>query len=83
MQIAKKENTSKHTQKGKKSFFQVDVIWWALHVQNALSIVGRVTQGFFLNSLKPVMPFINITETITLRSSSSEPLSKFTCIRLS
>ena len=43
---------------------------WALHVQYALSIVGTGYSGFFLNSLNPVIPFINVTETRTLCSSS-------------
>ena len=47
---------------------------WALHVQNALSIVGTGYSGFFLNSLDAVIPsFINVTETRTLRSSSLKP----------
>ena len=46
---------------------------WALHVQNALSIVGTGYSGFFLNSLNPVIPFINVTETRTLRSFSLKP----------
>ena len=41
---------------------------WVLHLQNALSIVGTGYSGFFLNSLNPVIPFINVTETRTLRS---------------
>ena len=44
--------------------------------------LAQATQGSFLYSLKPVVPFINITETITLRCSSLEPLSKLTCLRL-
>ena len=46
---------------------------WALHVKCALSIVGTGYVGFFLNSLNPVIPFINVTETRTLRSSSLKP----------
>ena len=46
---------------------------WALHVRYALSIVGTGYSGFFLNSLDAVIPFINVTETRTLRSSSFEP----------
>ena len=46
---------------------------WVLHLQNALSIVGTGYSGFFLNSLNPVIPFINVTETRTLRSSSLKP----------
>ena len=46
---------------------------WALHVQYALSIVGTGYSGFFLSSLNPVIPFINVTETRTLRSSSLKP----------
>ena len=43
---------------------------WALHVTWALSIVGTGYSGFFLNSLNPVLPFINATETRTHRSYS-------------
>ena len=46
---------------------------WVLHLQNALSIVGTGYSGFFLNSLNPVIPLINVTETRTLRSSSLKP----------
>ena len=46
---------------------------WALHVQYALSIVGTGYSGFFHNSLNPVIPFINVTEARTLRSSSLKP----------
>ena len=46
---------------------------WALHVQYSLSIVGTGYSGFFHNSLNPVIPFINVTETRTLRSSSLKP----------
>ena len=46
---------------------------WALHVQYALSIVDTGYSGFFHNSLNPVIPFINVTETRTLRSSSLKP----------
>ena len=46
---------------------------WALHVQYALSIVGTGYAGFFLNSLNPVILFINVTETRTLRSFSLKP----------
>ena len=46
---------------------------WALHVQYALSIVGTGYSGFFLSSLNPIIPFINVTETRTLRSSSLKP----------
>ena len=47
---------------------------WALHVQNAQSIVGTGYSGFFLNSLDAVIPsFINVTETRTLRCSSLKP----------
>ena len=46
---------------------------WVLHLQNALSIVGTGYSGFFLNSLNPVIPFINVTESRTLRSSSLKP----------
>ena len=46
---------------------------WALHVKCALSIVGTGYSGFFLNSLNPVVPFINVTETRTLRSYSLKP----------
>ena len=46
---------------------------WALHVQYALSIVGTGYSGFFLNSLNAVIPFINVTETRTLRSFSLKP----------
>ena len=35
--------------------------------------LARVTQGFSLNSLNPVIPFINVTETRTLRSYSLKP----------
>ena len=44
-----------------------------LHLQNALSIVGTGYSGFFLYSLNPVIPFINVTETRTLRSFSLKP----------
>ena len=37
------------------------------------SIVGTGYVGFFLNSLNPVISFINVTETRTLRSSSLKP----------
>ena len=43
---------------------------WALHVQNTLSVVGTGYSRFFVNSLNPVIPFINVTETRTLRSPS-------------
>ena len=43
---------------------------WAFHVRYALSIVGTGYSGFFLNFLNPVIPFINVTETRTLCSSS-------------
>ena len=46
---------------------------WDLHVQNSLSIVGPGYPVFFLNSLNPVIPFINVTETRALRSSSLKP----------
>ena len=46
---------------------------WAFHVKCALSIVGTGYVGFFLNSLNPAIPFINVTETRTLRSSSLKP----------
>ena len=46
---------------------------WALHVQYTLSTVGTGYSGFFHNSLNPVIPFINVTETRTLRSSSLKP----------
>ena len=73
MQIAKTQTkTNKQIQKVKKSFFQVDVIWLGPLCNSRL----------FLCSLKAVMPFINITETITLRSSSLEPLSKYKFVRL-
>ena len=45
----------------------------ALHVQYALSVVGTGYPVFFLNSLNPVIPFIDVTETRTLRSSSLKP----------
>ena len=47
MQIAKEKKTGKQTQKEKKSFFQVDVIWLAPHVQNTLSLVGTGYPRFF------------------------------------
>ena len=46
---------------------------WVLHLQNALSLDGTGYTGFFLNSLDPVIPFINVTETRTLCSSSLKP----------
>ena len=46
---------------------------WVLHLQNSLSIVGTGYSGFFHNSLNPVIPFINVTETRTLRSFSLKP----------
>ena len=46
---------------------------WVLHLQNALSIVGTGYSGFFLNSLDPVILFINVTETRTFRSFSLKP----------
>ena len=46
--------TNKQTnKKGKKSFFQVGP---------ALSIVGTGHSSYFLNSLNPVIPFINVTD---------------------
>ena len=46
---------------------------WVLHLQNALSLDGTGYTWFFLNSLDPVIPFINVTETRTLCSSSLKP----------
>ena len=46
---------------------------WVLHLQNALSIIGTGYSGFFLSSLDPVILFINVTETRTLRSFSLKP----------
>ena len=46
---------------------------WVLHLQNSLSIVGTGYSGFFLNSLNPEIPFINVTEKRTLRSFSLKP----------
>ena len=84
MLIAKnKTKQNKQACKGKESFFQVDVIYGVMY-RTLCQQLAQVTQAFFfLNSLKHVMPFINITEIITLRSSSLKPLSKYTCIRLS
>ena len=46
--------TNKQTdKKGKKSFFQVGP---------TLSIVGTGHSSYFLNSLNPVIPFINVTD---------------------
>ena len=86
----KRENAdSKNTNKQantksnlKKSFFQVDVIWLGPSCKNMLSTVGTGNSRLFLCPLKAVMPFINITETMTLRSSSLEPKSKYTFARL-
>ena len=64
---------NKQTNKGKKSFFQVSVAWLGPSctelVVNSWPRLLRV----FLNSLNPVIPFINVTETRTLRSSSLKP----------
>ena len=46
---------------------------WDLHVQNSLSIDVTGYSGFFLSSLNPVIPFIYVTETSTLCSSSFKP----------
>ena len=81
MLIAKKKKerkkANKQACKGKESFFQVDVIYgYRLVMYRTLcQQLAQVTQAFFF--------FFNITEIITLRSSSLEPLSKYTCIRLS
>ena len=84
MQIAKKRQ-NKQKYKGKESFFQVDVMcgYRPVVYRTLCQQLAHVTQAFFLNSLKHVLPLINITEIVTLRSSSLEPLSKYTCIRLS
>ena len=81
----KRKQTNKHVKERNLSLSRCHIWLQARHEQNALSIVstGYSSFFFFLNSLKHVMPFINITEIITLRSSSLEPLSKYTCIRLS
>ena len=63
---------NKQTKERNLSFKSLSRVW-ALHVQYALSIVGTGYSGFFLNSLNPVIPFINVTETRTLRSSSLKP----------
>ena len=36
---------------------------WVLRVKCAFSIVGTCYSGFFHNSLNPVIPFIDVTET--------------------
>ena len=51
---------NKQTNKGKKSFFQVAVTF--TYIQNVMRIVGTV--------LYPAIPFINVTEIRTLRSTS-------------
>ena len=59
----KNKNKNKQTNKGKKSFFQVAVMVGPFtYIQNVMPIAGTV--------LYPVIPFINVTEIRTLRSSS-------------
>ena len=60
----KNKTINKQTKnKGKKSFFQVAVTWLDpfTYIQNVMPIAGTV--------LYPVIPFINVTEIRTLRSS--------------
>ena len=80
-QQKRKKQTNKHKKERNISFRWMSYVW-ALHVQleHVVNSWHRLPKVQF--SLKLVVPFINITETITLRSSSLEPLSKYTCIRL-
>ena len=65
---------AKMNKQTKESFFLKSLsCGWVLYLKNALSIVGTGHSGFFHNSLNPVIPFINVTETRTLRLSSLKP----------
>ena len=64
---------NKQTSNGKKSFFQVSVAWLGPSCTELFVNSWHRLLRVFLNSLNPVIPFINVTETRTLRSSSLKP----------